>query len=63
MIGSGLMKYCKICGRPAEEHHIVFRSKAHYMVNVDLNIKHLCKEHHKGNGGPHLNRKVDLTFS
>jgi hypothetical protein len=56
------MKYCEICGRPAEEHHIVFRSKASYMVHVDLNKKPLCPEHHKGNDGPHLNRKTDLKY-
>jgi hypothetical protein len=56
------MKYCEICGRIAEEHHIVFRSQASYMVNVEINKKPLCLEHHKGNDGPHLNRKTDLKY-
>lgn len=56
------MKYCEICGRPAEEHHIVFRKKAGYMVNVELNKKPLCKEHHTGNQGPHLNRNIDIKY-
>lgn len=56
------MKYCEICGRAAEEHHIVFRSQASYMVNVELNKKSLCAEHHKGNDGPHLNKKTDLKY-
>lgn len=56
------MNYCEICGKEAEEHHIVFRSQAGYMVNVALNKKSLCIEHHKGNEGPHLNRKIDLKY-
>ena len=56
------MKYCEICGRPAEEHNIVFRSKAAYMVNVEINKKQLCEEHHRGNEGPHLNRKIYLKY-
>jgi hypothetical protein len=56
------MKYCEICGRVAEEHHIVFRSKASYMVNVELNKKSLCIDHHKGNEGPHLNRDTDMKY-
>lgn len=56
------MKQCEICGRPAEEHHIVFRLKASYMVNVEINKKLLYAEHHKGNDGPHLNRKTDLKY-
>lgn len=56
------MKCCEICGRPAEEHHIVYRSHAEYMVNVELNKKPLCVDHHKGNEGPHRNRKIDLKY-
>lgn len=56
------MKYCEICGKEAEEHHVVFRSQASYMINVELNKKPLCSEHHKGNEGPHLNRKMDLRY-
>jgi hypothetical protein len=56
------MKCCEICGRESEEHHIVFRSQASYMVKVELNKKLLCPEHHKGNDGPHLNRKTDLKY-
>jgi hypothetical protein len=56
------MKYCEICGRPAEEHHIVFRSHAHHMVDVELNKKPLCQFHHEGNEGPHLKREIDINY-
>lgn len=56
------MKYCEICGKIAEEHHVVFRSQAKYMVNVKINTRDLCNVHHRGNEGPHLNRKTDLKY-
>lgn len=56
------MKYCEICGRAAEEHHIVFRSQASYMVEVELNKKYLCPEHHRGNDSPHGDRKIDVKY-
>lgn len=60
-------KICQEClkvgvYRPAEEHHIIFRSKAAYMVNVEINKKQLCQEHHRGNNSPHMNRKIDLQY-
>lgn len=57
------MKYCKICGKQyAEEHHVVFRSQAKFMENVALNKIPLCSEHHRGNEGPHLNKKIDIKY-
>jgi hypothetical protein len=56
------MKYCEICGRIAEEHHIVFRSQASYMVNVEINKKPLCLEHHRGNNSPHMDKKIDVKY-
>ena len=56
------MKRCVICGRPAEEYNIVFRSKAAYMVNVEINKKQLCEEHHRVNNSPHMNTKIDLQY-
>lgn len=57
-------KCCEVCGSPywVEEHHIVFRSKAPYMANISLNLKHLCNECHRGNNGPHLCRSVDEKY-
>lgn len=62
MKGNDVMRYCEICGKEAEEHHIVFRSQASYMINVELNKKPLCSSHHKGNEGPHLNGEIDLKY-
>lgn len=56
--------YCSVCGQPygVEKHHIVFRSEAKYMEHIALDFKYLCFEHHKGNNGPHKNRKVDIKY-
>jgi hypothetical protein len=57
------MKACKVCGtNKGECHHIVFRSQASYMVNVPINQIYLCPKHHRGDNGPHLDRKVDLKY-
>jgi len=57
------MKYCEVCGRnQVELHHIVFRSQASYMANIKVNFKYLCAEHHRGNEGPHSNRKIDFEY-
>jgi hypothetical protein len=54
---------CEVCGRPAEQHHIVFRSAAAYMLKVKVNHKYLCNEHHTGGrDSPHKNRQVDLKY-
>lgn len=57
-------KCCEACGSHyyVEEHHIVFRSKAGYMVNIPLNIKHLCHICHRGNNGPHLCKETDTKY-
>lgn len=56
------MNYCEICGRPSEEHHIIFRSQCPCMTNVKINIKYLCPEHHRGNNSPHMDRKIDIKY-
>lgn len=43
-----------------ERHHIVFRSQGG--LDFDINFIDLTPEEHKGNGGPHLNRKKDLQY-
>lgn len=54
---------CEVCGRtPSEEHHIIKRSQAPYLINIKLNIKDLCHEHHRGNEGPELNRRTDKKY-
>lgn len=43
-----------------ERHHIVFRSQGG--IDFPLNFIYLTPEQHKGNEGPHLNRKRDLQL-
>ena len=43
-----------------EKHHIVFKSQGG--LDFDLNYKYLGPEDHRGNYGPHLNRKIDLAY-
>lgn len=43
-----------------EKHHIIFKSQGG--LDFELNYKHLSSEDHRGNFGPHLNRKVDLHY-
>ncbi|MHC6180516.1 HNH endonuclease [Clostridium sp. JNZ X4-2] len=54
------MLKCQICGKPADRHHIVYRSQGG--VDFPLNFKYLCPEHHRGEYGPHKNRKLDLEY-
>ncbi|AAK79889.1 hypothetical protein BJV85_002066 [Clostridium acetobutylicum] len=56
--------FCQVCGKAygIEKHHVVFRSQASYMVKIKQNLIYLCTEHHKGNNGPHKNRKIDLGY-
>lgn len=46
----------------SENHHCVFRSQSKIMINMDLNKKRLCTNCHKGDSGPHKNRKKDLEY-
>lgn len=56
-------KYCIVCGKPySEEHHVIYRSIAPWMINVRLNKIYLCAEHHRGNNSPHLSKKIDLQY-
>ena len=43
-----------------EKHHIIFKSQGG--LDFELNYKHLTTEDHKGNNGPHKNRKTDLKY-
>ena len=56
-------KCCEHCNKNIVElHHIVFRSQAPYMANIKINFKYLCPEDHRGNDGPHMNRKTDFKY-
>lgn len=43
-----------------EKHHIVFKSQGG--LDFELNYKYLTAEEHRGNLGPHLNKKIDLAY-
>ncbi len=43
-----------------EKHHIVFKSQGG--LDFELNYKHLSAEDHRGNYGPHLNKRVDMAY-
>lgn len=43
-----------------EKHHIVFKSQGG--LDFELNYKKLSMEDHRGNFGPHKNRKIDLQY-
>lgn len=61
--GGKCMHYCEECGRNITElHHIVFRSQAAYMKNIKINFKYLCPECHRGNNGPHMNKKKNIQY-
>lgn len=49
------MKCCKICGNfnDIEEHHIIKRSQAGFLINCELNKVYLCVECHRGTNGVH----------
>jgi hypothetical protein len=51
---------CEICGREADQHHIVHRCEGG--LSFPLNIKYLCKDHHRGKKGPHKDNTVDLQY-
>lgn len=58
-----LMHYCEECQKNIVElHHIVFKSQAAYMKNIEINFKYLCPEHHRGNNGPHMNKKKNIQY-
>lgn len=54
------MLKCQICEKPADRHHIVYRSQGG--LDFPLNFKYLCSEHHRGKDGPHKNKRVDLEY-
>lgn len=56
--------HCESCGTcyGVEKHHVVFKKQNVLMINIGLNFKYLCFEHHRGDKSPHKNRYVDLTY-
>ena len=54
------MFFCEICNKPADIHHIVHRSEGG--LDIEINYKYLCNEHHRGNNGPHHSIEIDLKY-
>lgn len=54
------MLKCEICGEPSDKHHIVYKSQGG--LEFPLNFRYLCTLHHRGNMGPHKNRRLDLEY-
>ena len=54
------MPLCEICNAPADIHHIVHRSEGG--LDIELNYKYLCPRHHRGKGGPHHCKEVDIRY-
>ena len=54
------MFFCEICNKEADIHHIVHKSEGG--LDIDLNYKYLCEEHHRGKNGPHRSLEVDIKY-
>ena len=54
------MLKCEVCGNPADKHHIVYKSQGG--IEFPLNFRYLCSLHHRGEMGPHKNRRLDLEY-
>ena len=54
------MFFCEICNKEADIHHIVHKSEGG--LDIDLNYKYLCEEHHRGKNGPHRSLEIDIKY-
>lgn len=56
------MEPCEVpgCKNMGQRHHIVFRS--HGGLDISVNFKYLCADHHIGDKGPHKDRLIDLQY-
>ena len=56
------MEPCEVpgCKLPGQRHHIVFRSQGG--LDIPMNFKYLCPEHHTGKESPHGSRAIDLKY-
>ena len=48
------------CRNVGQRHHVIFRSQGG--LDIDVNYKYLCAEHHTGKKGPHGSRTIDLEY-
>lgn len=54
------MFFCEICNKKADIHHIIHRSEGG--LDIELNYKYLCEEHHRGKNGPHHSIETDIKY-
>ena len=54
------MFFCEICNEKADIHHIVHRHQGG--LDIEINYKYLCENHHRGKDGPHRNIKIDIMY-
>ncbi|QAA30961.1 HNH endonuclease [Clostridium manihotivorum] len=54
------MYCCEVCGKSADIHHIVYKSEGG--LDINLNYKYLCHNHHRGKDGPHRNNIINLKY-
>lgn len=54
------MYLCEICNKKADIHHIVHRSEGG--LDIEINYKYLCEEHHRGKNGPHHCIETDIKY-
>lgn len=54
------MYICEVCGKEADKHHIIHRHEGG--LDIPLNIKYLCNEHHRGKMSPHKNSMIDNMY-
>ena len=56
------MEPCEVegCRNLGQRHHIVFRSQGG--LDIPMNFKYLCPDHHTGNDSPHKNKAIDLQY-
>ena len=57
-----MKRLCEVkgCRCIAQKHHIVFRSQGG--LDIEVNYKYLCAEHHTGNESPHKDIAVDYQY-
>ncbi|MBD7911931.1 MULTISPECIES: HNH endonuclease signature motif containing protein [Clostridium] len=54
------MFFCEICNKKADIHHIIHRSEGG--LDIEINYKYLCPEHHRGKDGPHRSLETDIKY-
>jgi hypothetical protein len=52
--------FCEICNKKADIHHIIHRSEGG--LDIEINYKYLCEEHHRGKDGPHRSLETDIKY-